>query len=148
MYDSVPQHDVPQNNLIQRFLGQRFSAIVIEILLSIVISVAAGQAFDIFDRFQAPADEPTAALDMSPELVTSEQCRGLDCALTHQQLGRDALRQGDLDAALAHYEQARALGSASPQLHLALARDYAKLGMRRAAGVSFESFLELVGKSD
>lgn len=49
MYDQYPIHDVPQNNLIQRFFSQRWSAIALEIVMTIVITVAAGAAFDFFD---------------------------------------------------------------------------------------------------
>ena len=61
MYDSYLQHDVPQNNIVQRFFSQRWSAIVIEILMTIVITVAAGRAFDIFDPFDSSTKEPDAA---------------------------------------------------------------------------------------
>ena len=58
MYDKYPIHDVPNNNLVQRFFSQRFSAILLEIVMTVVITVAAGAAFDIFD----PLDRsPTAA---------------------------------------------------------------------------------------
>ena len=56
MYDSYPEYDVPQNNIIQRFFGQRWSAIVIEILMTIVISVAAGRAFEFFGPLDASAE--------------------------------------------------------------------------------------------
>lgn len=49
MYDQYPVHDVPQNNLIQRFFAQRWSAIALEIVMTIVITIAAGAAFDFFD---------------------------------------------------------------------------------------------------
>ena len=49
MYDQYPIHDVPQNNIIQRFFSQRWSAIVLEIVMTIVITIAAGAAFDFFD---------------------------------------------------------------------------------------------------
>ena len=49
MYDQYPMHDVPQNNFIQRFFSQRWSAIALEIVMAIVITIAAGAAFDFFD---------------------------------------------------------------------------------------------------
>ena len=49
MYDQYPMHDVPQNNFIQRFFSQRWSAIALEIVMTIVITIAAGAAFDFFD---------------------------------------------------------------------------------------------------
>ena len=66
MYDKYPEHDVPQNNIAQRFFGQRWSAIVIEILLTIVITVAAGRAFDFFGPLEPSAD--TAAIELAAEL--------------------------------------------------------------------------------
>ena len=51
MYDQYPAYDVPKNNIVQRFFAQRWSAILLEIVLTIVITVAAGQAFEFFDPF-------------------------------------------------------------------------------------------------
>ena len=51
MYDDYPAFDVPQRNIVQRFFAQRWSAILSEIVLTLVITVAAGQAFDFFDPF-------------------------------------------------------------------------------------------------
>lgn len=51
MYDHHPAYDVPKNNIIQRFFAQRWSAILLEVVLTIVITVAAGQAFEFFDPF-------------------------------------------------------------------------------------------------
>ena len=58
MYDQYPVYDVPQRNLVQRFFAQRWSAIVLEIVLTVVIAVAAGSAFEFFDPF---SDETEAA---------------------------------------------------------------------------------------
>lgn len=67
MYDSYPEHDVPQQNIIQMFFAQRWSAIVIEMALAIVISVAAGRAFDFFGPIDAQTENPPppAAADIS-----------------------------------------------------------------------------------
>ena len=65
MYDKYPEHDVPQNNIAQRFFGQRWSAIVIEILMTIVITVAAGRAFDFFGPLEPSAD--TTAIELAAE---------------------------------------------------------------------------------
>ena len=56
MYDKYPIHDVPQQNIIQRFFSQRWSAIVIEIVMTIVITFAAGHAFDFFEPFDDKQD--------------------------------------------------------------------------------------------
>lgn len=58
MYDNYPEHDVPQQNIIQMFFAQRWSAIIIEMALAIVISVAAGRAFDFFGPINAQTDNP------------------------------------------------------------------------------------------
>lgn len=78
MYDKFPGYDVPQNNIVQRFFGQRWSAIVLEIALTIVITVAAGQAFDFFDPFDgeqasvAPVATLVAEPAAKPERVALE----------------------------------------------------------------------------
>ena len=68
MYDQYPIHDVPQNNLIQRFFSQRWSAIALEIVMTIVITIAAGAAFDFFDPLDgsqtASADQSGSAADV------------------------------------------------------------------------------------
>ena len=61
MYDQQPAFDIPQRNIVQRFFAQKWSAIVLEIILTIVISVAAGSAFDFFDPFDPANDDATPA---------------------------------------------------------------------------------------
>ena len=61
MYDKYPVYDVPQSNFIQRFFAQRWSAILVEIALTIVITVAAGHAFDFFDPFERESDKDAPA---------------------------------------------------------------------------------------
>ena len=63
MYDKYPVYDVPQNNVVQRFFSQRWSAIVIEIALTIVITVAAGRAFDFFGPFEGESAAPALAVE-------------------------------------------------------------------------------------
>ncbi len=48
MYDKYPEYDVPEKNIVQRFFAQRWSAIIIQIVLTIVLSVGAGRALDSF----------------------------------------------------------------------------------------------------
>jgi tetratricopeptide (TPR) repeat protein len=48
MYDKYPEYDIPTQNIIQKFFTQRWSAIIIEIAMTIVITVAAGRALDPF----------------------------------------------------------------------------------------------------
>lgn len=65
MYDNYPQHHVPQNNIVQRFFAQPAGAIVLEMVMTVVITIAAGSAFDLFDPFAgasvASADQPAQA---------------------------------------------------------------------------------------
>ena len=58
MYDNYPQHHIPQNNIVQRFFAQPAGAIVLEMVMTIVITVAAGSAFDLFDPFYYAAAAP------------------------------------------------------------------------------------------
>ncbi len=51
MYEQQPASDVPRENIVQRFFAQPFGAIVLEIVMTIVVTVAASQAFDFFDPF-------------------------------------------------------------------------------------------------
>ena len=48
MYDKYPEYDVPEQNIIQKFFTQRWSAIIIELAMTLVITVAAGRALDPF----------------------------------------------------------------------------------------------------
>jgi tetratricopeptide (TPR) repeat protein len=70
MYDQYPIHDVPQKNIIQRFFAQRWSAILLEVVMTIVITVAAGAAFDFFDPFEKAAAPP--AMEQSPRARLQE----------------------------------------------------------------------------
>ena len=79
MYDNYPEHDVPQQNIIQMFFAQRWSAIIIEMAMAIVISVAAGRAFDFFGPIDAQTDNPP-----------QEQAISLDAIQTY---GIDDIRQ-------------------------------------------------------
>ncbi|MDE2634925.1 MAG: tetratricopeptide repeat protein [Chloroflexota bacterium] len=76
MYDQYPKHDVPQNNIVQRFFSQRWSAIALEIVMTIVITIAAGAAFDFFDPLDgsqttsANSAQPAASAAMIEEFKT------------------------------------------------------------------------------
>lgn len=48
MYDKYPEYDIPEQNIIQKFFTQRWSAIIVEIAMTLVITVAAGRALDPF----------------------------------------------------------------------------------------------------
>ena len=99
MYDHYPAYEVPQNNIVQRFFAQRWSAILLEIALTIVITVAAGQAFEFFDPFDgetaeaAPIAAPATDVDadaMSVALAPVKQ-RGADYVAERRFVAAEAL---------------------------------------------------------
>ena len=102
MYDKHPVYDVPQRNLVQRFFAQRWSAIALEIVLTVVIAVAASSAFEFFDPFggevaitPSAANESRAdAFDIALEPVTSR-------ALAHIQNREFAAAEAMYDLAVA-----------------------------------------------
>ena len=58
MYDKYPEYDVPEQNIIQKFFTQRWSAIIIELAMTLVITVAAGRALDPFGTdLESPPQE-------------------------------------------------------------------------------------------
>lgn len=58
MYDKYPEYDVPEQNIIQQFFTQRWSAIIIEIAMTLVITIAAGRALDPFGtQTEAPTQQ-------------------------------------------------------------------------------------------
>ena len=106
MYDNFPAYDVPQNNIVQRFFAQRWSAIVLEIVLTIVITVAAGQAFEFFDPFDGEA------VDAAPAAVSERDADGhaMSVALEPvKQRGAEYVAERRFVAAEALYDFAVAL---------------------------------------
>lgn len=99
MYDHYPAYDVPKNNIVQRFFAQRWSAILLEIVLTIVITVAAGQAFEFFDPFDgetanaAPLAAPAPAVDSDAMSVALEPVkqRGADYVAERRYIAAEAL---------------------------------------------------------
>ncbi|MCY3779707.1 MAG: tetratricopeptide repeat protein [Chloroflexi bacterium] len=103
MYDKYPVYDVPQRNIIQRFFAQRWSAILLEIALTIVITVAAGRAFDFFDPFDG---EPAAI----PPAATETMSQATNVALEpFTQRGIDYIQSREFAAAEAMYDFAIAV---------------------------------------
>ena len=105
MYDKYPEYDVPQSNIVQLFFAQHWSAVLIEMVLAIVITVAAGQFFDIFEPLDPAAQPPAAAVDARP--AADEAASGapsLDAikarGLAHLQGGQYAEAEGLYDLAL------------------------------------------------
>ena len=109
MYDQYPIHEVPQNNLIQRFFSQRWSAIVLEIVMTIVITIAAGAAFDFFD----PLDGEQATSADSPQIATGaveiEALKTGDPLGFIKEKGAEHIRDGRFAAAEAMFDWAIAL---------------------------------------
>ena len=91
MYDKYPEHDVPQQNIVQMFFSQRWSAILIEMALVIVISTAAGRAFDFFD----PVDVKTETEQIAIDGISLESIEAY---------GLDYIRQGKYVEAKAVYD--------------------------------------------
>ena len=149
MYDSYPAHDVPQNNVIQRFFTQRWSAIVIEILMTIVITVAAGRAFDIFDPFDGPV-ESAANLHVEEVLPPERMRPGDGIPLrTVKRRAREYIDSGQVAKAVAMVDQlslAKPEG-ADPMWYLEIAQFYDTLGESRKASLNYQRYFELVGKN-
>lgn len=105
MYDKYPEHDVPQQNIIQRFFSQRGSAIVLEIAMAIVISVAAGQAFDLFGPIDAQKDNPPQeqALQAALPAPAPHAVAGIPLDVI-KAYGMDYIRQGQYAKAEAMYD--------------------------------------------
>lgn len=125
MYDQYPIYDVPQNNIVQRFFAQRWSAILLEIVMTVVITVAARAAFDFFD----PLDGARAtSADAAQAAVDANEFRALETAAPLAfiiERGKAYLADRRFAAALAMFDWAVAL---SPEDADAYAwRGYAKM---------------------
>ncbi len=149
MYDSYPRHDVPQNNVIQRFFAQRWSAIVIEILMTIVITVAAGRAFDIFDPFDRSEDSASASHVQT--ILPSEVLRpgvGIPLRELERKAGEylDSGQYAEAAAVLDLLTFAKP-ERVDPNWYLEIAQFYVTLGESRQAALNYERFFELVGKN-
>ena len=92
-----------QNNLIQRFFSQRWSAIALEIVMTIVITIAAGAAFDFFDPLDGEGAAAAAAV------VEVEELGAVDPLEFIKQRGKDYLRERRFAAAEAMFAWAIAL---------------------------------------
>ncbi len=105
MYDKYPEYDVPQQNIIQRFFSQSWSAIVIEIAMAIVISVAAGQAFDFFGPIDAQRDNPPQeqALQAALPAPAPNTAAGIPLDVI-KAYGMNYIRQGQYAQAEAMYD--------------------------------------------
>lgn len=135
MYDKYPEHDVPQQNIVQMFFSQRWSAILIEMALVIVISTAAGRAFDFFDPIDVKTETEQIAIDgISLEAIEA--------------YGLDYIRQGKYIEAKAVYDLI--IMAAPQQTRRKLcqyvfdrAKIYDKMGYAPAAMANNEQFIEI-----
>ena len=110
MYDKYPVYDVPQNNLIQRFFAQSWSAIVLELAMTIVITVAAGAAFDFFGPFERNGE---SAADLTSATVVP-----LSVPLqTIQERATEYLANGRYQAAGAMYDLAISVAPTDASLY-------------------------------
>lgn len=109
MYDQYPIHDVPQNNLIQRFFAQRWSAILLEIVMTIVITIAAGAAFDFFDPLERAAATSADSAAITTSAVAIENSKMRDPLDFIKERGAAYIRERRFAAAEAMFDWAIAL---------------------------------------
>ena len=135
MYDKYPEHDVPQQNIVQMFFSQRWSAILIEMALVIVISTAAGRAFDFFDPIDVKTETEQIAIDgISLESIEA--------------YGLDYIRQGKYVEAKAVYDLIMMAAPQQTRRKLCQyvfdrAKIYDKMGYAPAAMANNEQFIEI-----
>ena len=142
MYDQYPIHDVPQNNLIQRFFSQRWSAIALEIVMTIVITVAAGAAFDFFDPLDG---SPATSADQSgsaASVVQRDDFAAQDPLEFIMERGKAYIAQRRFAAAEAMFDWAIALAPADADSYSW--RGYVKMqaGDYRGAQADYRRLLE------
>lgn len=143
MYDQYPIHDVPQNNLIQRFFSQRWSAIALEIVMTIVITIAAGAAFDFFDPLDGSqttsADQNRSAADA----VQIDEFEAQDPLEFITETGKKYIQQRRIAAAEAMFDWAIALAPGDADSYSW--RGYVNLqaGDYRGAQADYRRLLEL-----
>lgn len=140
MYDQYPVHDVPQNNLIQRFLAQRWSAIALEIVMTIVITIAAGAAFDFFDPLDGGG---AASAEVHAGAVDIEAMQARDPLAFIKERGAEYASERRFAAAAAMFDWAIALASEDAQSYSW--RGYVKLqaGDYEGAQADYRKVLEL-----
>ena len=66
MYDNYPTHHVPRSNIVQRFFAQSAGAIALEIVMTLVIMLAADSALDLFGPFDQPAAASAESAQVMP----------------------------------------------------------------------------------
>ena len=109
MYDQYPVHDVPKSNFIQRFFAQRWSAIALEIVMTIVITVAAGAAFDFFDPLERAAATSADAAEIAKDAAAVVELKTRDPLDFIKERGAAYTRERRFDAAKAMFDWAIAL---------------------------------------
>lgn len=143
MYDQYPIHDVPQNNLVQRFFSQRWSAIALEIVMTIVITVAAGAAFDFFDPLDGSQTNSTHAAQSESSSVTIQEARTRTPLEFIEEKGKAYIQQRRFAAAEAMFDWAIALAPDDADSYSW--RGYVKLqaGDYRGAQANYRRLLEM-----
>ena len=141
MYDQYPVHDVPNSNLIQRFFAQRWSAIALEIVMTIVITVAAGAAFDFFDPLDRAAETSAYSAEITPSAVAVVESKTKEPLDFIKARGAAYIRERRFDAAEAMFDWAIAL--APDDVESYSWRGYAKMqaGDYAAAQVDYREVL-------
>ena len=147
MYDQYPLHDVPQNNLIQRFFSQRWSAIALEIVMTVVITIAAGAAFDFFDPLDGSQTNPTHAARRDASPVTIEEARTRTPLEFIKERGKTYIQERRFAAAEAMFNWAIALAPDDAEGYSW--RGYVKMqaGEYMGAQVDYRKVLELTPRN-
>lgn len=104
MYDKYPEYDIPEKNIIQQFFAQRWSSILIELAMTLVITVAAGRALDPFGTNEEPTQEQAIVEPvLNTEVQTSSDGISIDVI---QEYGIDYIRNQQYAEAEGMYDLA------------------------------------------
>jgi len=104
MYDKYPEYDIPEQNIIQKFFTQRWSAIIIEIAMTLVITIAAGRALDPFGtEIESPIEEQAIVEPVIIENPTSADGISVDVI---KEYGIDYIRNQQYSEAAGLYDLA------------------------------------------
>jgi len=143
MYDQYPIHDVPQKNIIQRFFSQRWSAIVLEIIMTIVITIAAGAAFDFFGPLDGEGAPPADSVQTVAGAVEIEESKFRDPLGFIKEKGAEYIRDRRFVAAEAMFDWAIAVAPDDAESYSW--RGYANMlaGDYIEAGADYRKLLEL-----
>ena len=106
MYDKYPEYDVPEQNIIQKFFTQHWSAIIIEIAMTLVITVAAGRALDPFGtEVESPVEQQTPIVSVINQSAVPVNHDGISVDVI-KQYGIDYIRNQQYPEAAGIYDLA------------------------------------------